>query len=535
MSIALQRARMGKLANGAHSRLAAQWGQRRSISVEALDAQKEDRERVVVLGSGWGGYTTARRLDPKKYQVVVVSPRSYFVFTPLLASTSVGTLEFRTALEPVRSKQTDIKFFQGWADSIDFKRKKIVIEEAVDDPSQGMALTADRHENKTGEQRALEKAEEAKKGDLFNLSYDKMIMSVGCYSQTFNTPGVKENAYFLKDVGDARRIRNRILECFETAALPTTSDQMRRNLLNFAVVGGGPTGIEFSAELHDIIQEDLANLYPELMPYYKITVYDVASKVLSMFDENLGKYAMNVFRRDGIDIKTSHHVEELRTGVPSNQEGIKDPRGCYTLKVRQEGEIGVGMVVWSTGLMMNPFVKKALSRVNDLPATRVELKGSDKGVESWMVKKHPRSGAIITNNQLRMILEPESDDETSTRAILKDVYAIGDCAVVEGTMYPATAQVAYQKGKWLAKQLNKGEEAVDQGKGFRWNNMGVMAYLGNWRAIMQSGGGGHISGRAAWFIWRGAYLTRAVSIRNKILIPLYWFVNWAFGRDISRF
>lgn len=130
-----------------------------------------------------------------------------------MASTASGTLEFRTALEPIRSRRTKVNFFQGWADAVDFKNKTVTIEEGVDDPNQGLALAADRHAGESKEERQLEKAEEAKKGQLFDLPYDKLIISVGCYSQTFGTPGVKENALFLKDVGDARKIRNRLLAC----------------------------------------------------------------------------------------------------------------------------------------------------------------------------------------------------------------------------------------------------------------------------------------------------------------------------------
>lgn len=162
---------------------------------------------------GWAGYTLARDLDPKKYQVVVVSPRSYFVFTPLLASTSTGTLEFRTALEPVRSRRTKVEFFQGWADSVDFAAKTLSIEEAVESPWQGVALAGDGSENLDANQLEKEKGVKAKKGKMFEMSYDKLVVAVGCYSQTFGTPGVKENAYFLKDVGDARKIRNRMLSC----------------------------------------------------------------------------------------------------------------------------------------------------------------------------------------------------------------------------------------------------------------------------------------------------------------------------------
>lgn len=217
-------------------------GQRRDISIQQLDAQRNGRERVVILGSGWAGYTLSRDLNSSKYQVVVVSPRSYFVFTPLLASTSTGTLEFRTALEPVRSRKSKVEFFQGWADSVDFGKRELAIEEAVEDPMQGLALAADRHEDESKTERTVERRKEAKKGKLFSMRYDTLVIAVGCYSQTFNTPGVRENAYFLKDVGDARKIRNRLLSCFETAALPTTSEEMKKQLLNFAVVGGGPTG-----------------------------------------------------------------------------------------------------------------------------------------------------------------------------------------------------------------------------------------------------------------------------------------------------
>ncbi|KAH0112121.1 FAD/NAD(P)-binding domain-containing protein, partial [Aureobasidium melanogenum] len=488
----------------------------------------------------WAGYTLARDLDPKKYQVVVVSPRSYFVFTPLLASTSTGTLEFRTALEPVRSRRTKVEFFQGWADSVDFASKTLKVEEAVENPWQAMALTADGREDQNAKQLEQEKGVKQKKGKVFEMNYDKLVVAVGCYSQTFGTPGVKEHAYFLKDVGDARKIRNRMLSCFETASLPTTSEEMKKQLLNFAVVGGGPTGIEFSAELHDLISEDMAKLYPELMQYYKITVYDVADKVLSMFDDKLAKYAIEHFTREGIDVKTSHHVKSLRRGTPGKlkEDGgdqvVKDDSSCYTLDLKEEGEIGVGMVVWSTGLMMNPFISKSLSNPYNIPidSTVIETPSDSK---SWNISRHPRSGGIMTNDRLRVIMQPSTQakegEKVNGRAIIRDVYALGDCAIMENSAYPATAQVANQKARWLAKQLNR--DTIDN-NAFTYKDLGVMAYVGNWNAILQSSGG-DVSGRVAWFIWRGAYLAKSVSWRNRILIPTYWFVNWLFGRDISRF
>lgn len=86
----------------------------------------------------------ARALDHSKFQVVIVSPRSYFVFTPLLASTCVGTLEFRTALEPIRKRRIKTGYIQGWADNVNFHDKTVTIEESVADPEQGFALVTPR-------------------------------------------------------------------------------------------------------------------------------------------------------------------------------------------------------------------------------------------------------------------------------------------------------------------------------------------------------------------------------------------------------
>ncbi|KAI9822538.1 MAG: hypothetical protein M1827_000257 [Pycnora praestabilis] len=544
MAAAVQRMRLGRLSKAlleipirpshpsAKTSLSLLSYQRRNASYQELDSTKGDRQRVVVLGSGWAGYVLSRQLDPNKYQTLVVSPRSYFVFTPLLASTSVGTLEFRvlleltqdppegTALEPIRSRHSTASFYQGWADDVDFNQKLLRVEESVIDPLVTKALAEDRYDGKKGEVEKG-KAEARKKGQIFDVSYDKLIVAVGCYSQTFGTKGVKENALFLKDVGDARRIRKRVLECFETAALPTTSDTLRKQILRFAVVGGGPTGIEFSAELHDLINEDLAKIYPSLLKHVDITVYDVAPNVLSMFDESLGKYAMETFSRQGIRILTSHHVEELRPGLPKSEMGnedIQDRDGCYTLKTKEKGETGIGMCVWSTGLMMNPFVEKALEKCHTFPIASAKLRdaqNTDPSEMEWIIKKDGKSGGLVTDDQFRVKLTSNTGKDDSPSAVMQDVFALGDCAVMESSPgLPATAQVANQKAEWLAQRFNKDD--LEQSS-FSYKNLGVMAYIGNWNAVMQSGGDNNIKGRAAWLIWRGAYLTKSLSIRGLAL------------------
>ncbi|KAL2879653.1 hypothetical protein SGCOL_004982 [Colletotrichum sp. CLE4] len=459
-----------------------------ALQVEALtntslvnQRNKPKRERVVVLGSGWAGYAFARDLDPKKYERILISPRSYFVFTPLLASTSVGTLEFRSVLEPVRRLELD-SFHQAWADDVDFARKVIRIEKVTSEDATSKTLPArDVHSRA--------------KGEVVDVAYDKLVVAVGSYSQTFGIEGVKEYANFLRDIGDARSIRLRVLQCFEKADWPTTTDEQRRKLLHFAVVGGGPTGIEFAAELHDLIHDDLSKLYPHLMEFVGITIYDIAPKVLPMFDQQLASYAEDLFRRQGIKVKTNHHLQRIRPDET-------DPRGPLRLKIQEHGEeeVGAGIVVWSTGLMQNPLVqtlmKKELRNPNAVVTAAAAAEGEGQsagGGEMVKILKAERSGGIVTDANLRVRL----DDPKNEGAVLPDVYSMGDCSVLEGQTLPATAQVASQQAKYLAKALNKAA-AGPEGKPFKFRNLGAMAYLGSWRAIHQSSAD-ELKGRAGMF------------------------------------
>lgn len=467
---------------------------------------------------------------------------------------------------------------QGWADDVDFGRKTITVEESVADPQQGKAMAEDRREDHSAREVRSVKKGLRKEGKRWEVSYDKLVVTVGCYSQTFGTKGVKENAFFMKDVGDARRIRKRVLECFEIASLPTTTDKLREQLLRFAIVGGGPTGMEFAAELSDLVHEDLSKLYPALVPNVRISVYDVADKVLSMFDEKLGKYAMETFRREGVQVKTSHHVQELRPGLPrtagseENMDDVADSQGCYTLTTEEDGDVGVGLCVWSTGNMMNPFVQKALDKTYGFPSSSASV--TDGGLpheldtKEWMIEKHPKTGAMIVDDRLRVQLQskassssPSSEEgKPAFSATMTDVFAFGDNAMIRDANLPATAQTASQQALWLAKRLNRGD--LDS-QHFLFRNLGIMTYLGSSKGLVQTEGWlGDFSGRAAFLIWRGAYLTMSVSWRNKILIPVYWYVflflflllgfgrrwvngwanrldcrflSWAFGRDITRF
>ncbi|KAJ5224561.1 uncharacterized protein N7469_008064 [Penicillium citrinum] len=512
----------------------------------------QQKERVVILGSGWGGYTISRRLSPKIFSPMIISPRSYFVFTPLLTDAASGSLDFSNIVEPIRDPGAKVDFIQAAARSIDLKKKTILCEATV--VKSGVTESPRTHEDEREIQDSSEGTNDQsnqktrlwEKGETFEIPYDKLVIAVGAMSRTFGTPGVRQNAMFFKDIGDAKRVKRRVRECFELAVLPTTTPEMKKWLLNFSIVGAGPTGTELAASLRDFIYEDMMSLYPGLKGLPNICLYDVAPKVLSTFDESLSKYAMDTMKREGIEIKTSHHVKGLRWGPPGAPPPYEmDPKHCLTLTTEEEGEVGVGMCVWATGNAMTKFVSQSLREVKEFPEDSVFKmnKSSNAASEkkSWEFKKVSEKGPLLVDGHLRVQLQ----DDAGNTAVLKDVFALGDNCMIETGAPPATAQATFQEAKWLASHLNK--DNLAQVPPFSFRNMGAMAYIGSEKALMQLPHDPHdaskrksylpegITGRTARLVWNAAYITMSISWRNKLRVAFRWTLNRLFGRDVSRF
>ena len=163
---------------------------------------------------------------------------------------------------------------------------------------------------------------------------------------TTNPHGVKglENCHFLKDIEDARLIRNKILQNLEHACLPTTSDEERRRLLSFVVSGGGPTGVEFAAELFDMLNEDLGRSFPKLLRN-EISVHVIQSRghILNTYDEALSLYAEARFAHDQVEVLTNARVKEVRPDKILFSQ--KNEKGEIV-----EKELEMGFCLWSTGV-----------------------------------------------------------------------------------------------------------------------------------------------------------------------------------------
>ncbi|MBA0587569.1 internal alternative NAD(P)H-ubiquinone oxidoreductase A1, mitochondrial [Gossypium raimondii] len=439
----------------------------------------DEKPRVVVLGSGWAGSRLMKGLDPKLYDIVCVSPRNHMVFTPLLASTCVGTLEFRSVAEPISRIQPSISSAPG---SYFFL-------------ANCTAVNTESHEVHCETVTEGDQTSEAWK---FKISYDKLVIASGAQASTFGIHGVKEHAVFLREVHHAQAIRRKLLLNLMLSDVPGISEEEKRRLLHCVVVGGGPTGVEFSGELSDFIRSDVHQRYTHVKDYIHVTLIE-ANDILSSFDDRLRHYAIKQLTKSGVRLVRGT-VKDVR---PEN------------VTLSDGSEVPYGLLVWSTGVGPSPFVNSL--RLPKSPGGRI-------GIDEWL--RVPTA---------------------------QDVFSIGDCSgFLESTgkpVLPALAQVAERQGKYLADLLNKiGKEggghanrakALDFGDPFEYKHLGSMATVGRFKALVdlrqsKEAKGVSLAGFFSWFIWRSAYLTRVVSWRNRFYVVINWLTTSVFGRDISR-
>jgi len=532
------------------------------------DEESEEMEsqtykpKLVILGTGWGSVAMMKELNPLDYHVTVVAPENYFLFTPMLPSATVGTLEFRSLVEPIRNIVSRLKGHFLKAEAIDVEFSEKLVEVAGVDSK--------------GEKQN------------FYLPYDKLIIAVGA---TTNSHGVKglENCNWLKTIDDARLIKRKVLNNFEMACLPTTSDEERKRLLSFVVSGGGPTGVEFAAELYDMLNEDLLKAFPKILRN-EVSVHVIQSRshILNTYDEALSVYAEDRFKHDDVDVLTNARVKEVRPDkIIFSQKGED---GKLITK-----ELPMGFCLWSTGVSQTDFCKTLANKLGDCQNN-----------------KH----ALETDSHLRLVGAP-----------LGDVYAIGDCSTVQNniadnlvtflrgmawergkdpkdlritfaewrniagkvkkrfpqasshlrrldklfesydkdkngtlnfgelhelllqidsklTSLPATAQRANQQGGYLGKKFNRIAQAVpgfkanevDYGdlddavyKAFEYHHLGSLAYVGN-AAIFDINGLNFSGGLMAVYLWRSIYFAQSVSFRTRLLLAMDWTKRALFGR-----
>lgn len=531
------------------------------------------KKKLVILGCGWGAVSLLRQLQKDEYDVTVISPTNYFLFTPMLPCAAVGTLDIKTLMESIRSLINTINghYLQARADKVEFSEKLIKVQDM-----------------------ATEK--------YFYVPYDKLVVAVG---STSNTHGVKglEHTYRLKTADDALTIKRKLLSNFEQACLPTTSDADRKKLLSFVVCGAGPTGVEVAAEIFDLINEDMPRLYPKILRQeVSIHIIQSRSHILNTYDQKISEYAMHRFSNDNIDLLVNSRVQEiLPDRVIFNQ---KKENGEL-----EQREIPYGLCLWSTGIGLNDLTKQLsddlkpfqrnrraletdshlrvigaplgdIYAIGDCSTVRTDIGDhcedyvrqyilNHKSIRDRDEKKLITDADIknfeISHSELKSLcseiakhnplalealllaeeLVSKYDKENTGVLRFKDLKLLFKEVDSKVTALPATAQRAHQEGKYLGKKLTK-LASVDESfiqheiyngdiddavsKPFKYKHLGSLAYLGN-SAVFDLPGHSLFGGLVAMYLWRSVYFAQSVSIRTRVLMFVDWLKRGIFGRD----
>lgn len=398
--------------------------------------QDTGRPRVVVVGAGFAGLWAARTLAGTPCDVLVVDKNNYHTFLPLLYQVAAAELESEQIAYPVRGifrRPKNVSFAMAQATGLD--------------PAGKILLT-----------------------DGQPIPYDKLIVAPGSVTNFFGVPGAAEHAFRLKSLEQAMLLRNHIMGCFERAALARDPAEQRR-LLTFAVVGGGPTGVEYAGALAELIRGPLAKDYPPLVVgQARVVLFEAMDGILFGFPDELRTEALIALRRKGVQVFLGAQVAE----VTSMHVRLKDGSNFLT-----------ETVAWTAGVKAHP-----LARELGLPCAP--------------------NGKVLVDEFMRVRDMP-------------DVLACGDVCQIEGQPpLPMIAPAAIQTGRHAARTVLR-EMKGRKPKRFKYFDKGSMATIGRGAAVVRFQGRNY-TGFPAWLMWLVVHLLYLVGFRNRLLV----LVNWAW-------
>lgn len=397
--------------------------------------------RVVIIGGGFGGLSLAKKLKNKNFQVVLLDKHNYHTFQPLLYQVATGGLESGSIAYPIRKVVQDfdeIYFRLAKVERIDTVNKKVI-------------------------------------ADIGTIFYDYVVIATGSKTNFFGNEHIKENSMAMKTIPQSLNIRSLVLENFESALL-TNDISEQKALMNFVVVGAGPTGVELAGALAEMRKHVLPKDYPDLdFRKMEINVIQGADKVLDAMSNKSSKAAEKFLRKLGVNV----WLGEIVVDYDGNKVITKSGK-----------EFKADTVIWTAGVMGAPV----------------------EGFDATVIQR----GNRIKVNEYNQV-------EGFT-----DIFAIGDVATMmtEKTPmgHPMMAQPAIQQGDLLAKNLVRLAEGKPM-KPFVYRDKGSMATIGRNKAVVDLPKF-HFNGFFAWFVWMFVHLMSLIGFRNKLVVFWNWLYNY---------
>jgi NADH dehydrogenase len=411
------------------------------------------KNHIVIIGGGFGGLYTALELEKllkrrADVAVTLLNEENFFLFTPMLPETGASSIATRHIVSPLRKLLRRTRFAEVKVENIDLESRLIFARHS---------LTGARRE----------------------FAFDHLVLALGGVTNYFNIPGAAEYSLPFKTLGDAIYVRNHTIDKLEEAAV---EPEHARELLTFAMVGGGLTGVEVTGALNDFVRE-AARYYPEIdKKHIRLMLIDASPRLMSEMSEGLATFAEKVLIERGVEVRKQTKV-------------VRVEPNCFELSTGET--IDAHTLIWAAGVAPNPLI-------TSLPLGK-------------------ERGRIRTNEYL----EAEG---------AANVWAVGDCAHIPdpktGKTHPPTAQHAVREAKRAARNI-AATLGIGKRTPFDYRTMGQLAIVGE-RTGVADVMGHQFSGLLAWFLWRTYYLMRIPQLEKKVRVVLDWTLDLFFSRDLVQ-
>jgi NADH dehydrogenase len=408
------------------------------------------KPRVIIIGGGFGGLEVVKGLRGAKAQVVLFDKFNHHTFQPLLYQVATSGLETNSIVAPFRKlfgHQQDFYFRLGEVKNI--KPEDNYIETSIG-----------------------------------GVKYDYLVIATGAVTNFYGMHDVEKYASSMKNIVDATKLRNKIIRHLEYALL-TEDPEMMNSLIDFVIVGGGPTGVELAGALTELKRNVFPKDYPELdMRQMDIYLVEASPRLLNGMSEKAGEKALEFLTAMGVKVYLNSAVKSY--------DG-------HEVHLSTGERLISRSLIWAAGVRGNP--------VSGLDA------------------------AVLTRaNRLRV-------DKFNRVIGHENIFAIGDVALMEGDEafpqgHPQMAPPAQQQGQLVARNIINLIQKK-QMKPFRYTDRGAMATVGRNKAVVDLKGGIRFQGAFAWYVWMFVHLMAIVGFKNKVLTFFSWMISY-FSYDRSN-
>jgi NADH dehydrogenase len=414
-----------------------------------------NEHRVVIVGSGFGGLFAAKKLRRAPVNVTLVARTPYHLFQPLLYQVTTGILsegEIAPAIREVLRRQRNLRVILGDVTDIDLADRTVTSSVA---------------------------------GIITSTPYDSLIVAAGAGQSYFGNDRFAAFAPGMKSIDDALALRGRIFGAFELAELET-DPKRRAGRLTFAVVGGGPTGVEMAGQLAELSRRSLHRNFRSFDPAdARVVLIEAADGLLLNFGPKLAERTRRALQRAGVEVLTSHKVVDVDADgvVTEAADGVRT-------------RIEAGTTIWAAGVSASPL-GASLARQSGAELTR--------------------TGQVTVEPDCSLPGHPEA-------------FVIGD--MMHTGQASGVAQVAIQSGHFAAEQIVRRLRGKPAKREFHYFDKGMMATISRFRAIATIGPL-KVSGFPAWLLWLGVHLVYLVGFKNRVSVLMHWAITFV-GRSRAQ-